>query len=241
MSLHRSLQTTESFTKNLSEKWLEKKTSDSALSKCPWCTHLKGASTATFVGLIWFGFFFIFALIQKEWWFTFCCQLFLCHVLFPEFLSFGGFGFGVFFLFWHTVTAVEIHCHNVIGIICAISSSLKSSVELHRLKPSSGTRLVPVEAGVKLGHQRPHCYLKMHDLGKRFKDALAERVITKSKWNTVLHVNWANLIWNLLIHSIPRSLKSMWCGMDIWSVWEKLFVIPSSCISFLMYYFKENS
>lgn len=184
--------------------------------------------------------FFDLCTNPKGGWFTSGCQFLPSQVLFPEFWRWG------FFSFWHTVAALEIHCHNKFGFICVTSSSLTPSVELDRLKPLSGTRLVPIEAGVKFGHQRPHFYWKMHELEKkrslafRFKDALTELVVVNSKQNIILHVNWASLIWKLLIHSIARSLKSVWCGMDIWPVGGKLFDIPKCCIPFLMYYSKEN-
>lgn len=66
------------------------------------------------------------------------------------------------------------------------SPHLTPSAKLHRLKPLLRTRLVPVWAGVKLGHQRPHFYWKMHELGGksslafRFKHALTELLAIKS-------------------------------------------------------------
>lgn len=129
-------------------------------------------------------------------------------------------------------------CHYTFAFIWVISSSRTPSVKLHRLKPLLRTRLVPVWAGVKLGHQRPHFHWKMHELGRksslafRFKHALTELLVIKSKQNTVLHVNWANVIWKLPIQGVPRILKSAWCGRAIWPVWEELFPIPKSCTPF---------
>lgn len=202
--------------------------------------HLKGANIANCVDS--FCFFVFWPLYQSKRRMVY---------IWLSVLTFSGtisriLKVGFFFSFWHTVAALEIHCHNKSGFISVTSSSLTPSVEVHRLKPLSGTRLVPIEAGVKFGHQRPYFYWKMHELEKkrnlafRFKYALTELVVVNSKQNTILHVNWASLMWKLLIHSIARSLKSVWCGMDIWPVGGKLFDIPKCCIPFLMYFSKEN-